>query len=1095
MRGIQAGLTVGLAGVVLGMVSGCDRSTEPLLGGGESAGVGESVGENQSALLTLANNRRLLGYFAQWSIYGGHGMYNPCSVPFTKYTHINYAFVGTRTTANPNFNLGGLSSTANPYTGSTATQTTGNYDSHFKWLKGLDYHADEGHTNCANGTYQDGTAIGPISYGGTSCANGRCVVDAGNAGLFKRARDTFGIKFIISFGGWTKGAGFPVIAADATKRTEFCDDVVRVIRRWNADGADFDWEFPGSSRAPDPSDSNDEGMPYGSTADKANLTALLQQCRTALNNAGAADGRTYDLTAAVSAGHNNLDQIDWAAINTNNSLNMVNIMTYDFHGGFDAKTGHQSALYMSSHDTFPDPIHSEFNASWAFNYLKNTKAFPASKLSIGMAFYTRGWNNVSGGWNGLGGSGGGTLPGDWGIGGQGSLNKIYQLKGAGGWTEIWDPDAHAHFLYSSSQATLYTYDSLQSIEDKINFCKSNGCGGMFNWEIDGDATVGGANYPMISRAVQLMSSSSCVPGTCPANSCGSVSDGCGGQLSCGTCAAGTTCSGNQCVSSCTQTTCSAQGKNCGSIADGCGGTLTCGTCAANQTCTNNVCVANTTESPFATVNIGATPVTIQAENYDNGGEGVAYHDTDPANQGNTFRTDGVDIQPTTDTDGGNNVGWTAAGEWLNYTVSVQTAANYNFDVRYANQSGAAQTIKVYMDGTVIGTVSAPDTAGWQNWSTVSFTNVALSAGSHIMKVEFTTGGVNLNWVKVTQVAAADTTAPSTPGTPSASGASSSQVTMSWTASTDNVGVTGYRVFRNDTQIATVAGTSYTLTGLQPGSTYAVKVSAYDAAGNTSATSAVAYGSTTGTCAGTTLWQNTNYGGYGVCVTPGSYALSALTNMGIKNDDVSSLRVPSGYSVTMYWDDNFGGATLVKTADDSTLVDDNWNDAMTSVVVASTADTSAPSTPGSLATSGTTSSAITLSWAASTDNVGVTGYDVSRDGTVLATVTGTSYTFSGLTASHTYTLGVKAKDAAGNSSALASVSATTSAGGGGGGTCAAAYNSANWSSYAVGTQVSTGGHNYTCSNLNCQMCGTYSSCAPGGSGCPWGAVWTDNGACQ
>src|SRR5206468_3694776 len=100
----------------------------------------------------------------------------------------------------------------------------------------------------------------------------------------------------------------------------------------------------------------------------------------------------------------------------------------------------------------------------------------------------------------------------------------------------------------------------------------------------------------------------------------------------------------------------------------------------------------------------------------------------------------------------------------------------------------------------------------------------------------------------TQAAAADTAAPSVPGTPSASGATANQVTVSWAAATDTggSGLAGYRVFRNDTQVATVAptATSYTLTGLQPSSSYAIKVSAYDGAGNASATSAVAYASTT-----------------------------------------------------------------------------------------------------------------------------------------------------------------------------------------------------------------------------------------------------------
>src|SRR5262249_35026069 len=159
-------------------------------------------------------------------------------------------------------------------------------------------------------------AVGPISYGGTY---------GGNIGLFRRAKEVYtDLKFIISFGGWTKGAGFPAIADDATKRGEFCDDVVRIVRRFSADGAHFDWEFPGASRAPDSSDSNDEGMPagpHGTGADAANFTALLTSCRSKLDAAGTADGKTYDLTIAVSAGKDHMDAIEWS--NIQSKVNMV----------------------------------------------------------------------------------------------------------------------------------------------------------------------------------------------------------------------------------------------------------------------------------------------------------------------------------------------------------------------------------------------------------------------------------------------------------------------------------------------------------------------------------------------------------------------------------------------------------------------------------------------------------------------------------------------------------------------------------------------------------------------------------------------------
>jgi hypothetical protein len=81
-----------------------------------------------------------------------------------------------------------------------------------------------------------------------------------------------------------------------------------------------------------------------------------------------------------------------------------------------------------------------------------------------------------------------------------------------------------------------------------------------------------------------------------------------------------------------------------------------------------------------------------------------------------------------------------------------------------------------------------------------------------------------------------------------------------------------------------------------------------------------------------FFKDCTYGGYAVSLAPGSYTLTKLRSYGILNDDISSLTVQSGYSVTLYWDDNFSGATLGKTASDDCLVDDGWNDKASSVVI-------------------------------------------------------------------------------------------------------------------------------------------------------------------
>ncbi|MET0404378.1 MAG: hypothetical protein ABW123_18345 [Cystobacter sp.] len=82
----------------------------------------------------------------------------------------------------------------------------------------------------------------------------------------------------------------------------------------------------------------------------------------------------------------------------------------------------------------------------------------------------------------------------------------------------------------------------------------------------------------------------------------------------------------------------------------------------------------------------------------------------------------------------------------------------------------------------------------------------------------------------------------------------------------------------------------------------------------------------------TVFQDINYGGYAATLSVGRYNAAALGAQGVRNDDITSLKVASGYKVTLYADDNFGGATLVKTADDASLVDDSWNDVVSSIVV-------------------------------------------------------------------------------------------------------------------------------------------------------------------
>jgi hypothetical protein len=142
----------------------------------------------------------------------------------------------------------------------------------------------------------------------------------------------------------------------------------------------------------------------------------------------------------------------------------------------------------------------------------------------------------------------------------------------------------------------------------------------------------------------------------------------------------------------------------------------------------------------------AIPGTIQAENYDTCGANNSYYDTTAGNSGGAYRSDDVDIEATSDTGGGYDVGWTAGGEWLKYSANVSSAGTYNVQARLA-ATAAGNTMHVNVDGTnVSGSLAIPNTGGWQTWQTVTSPNFSLSAGAHTVQVVFDSGGCNLNWV-------------------------------------------------------------------------------------------------------------------------------------------------------------------------------------------------------------------------------------------------------------------------------------------------------------------------------------------------------------
>ena len=156
-----------------------------------------------------------------------------------------------------------------------------------------------------------------------------------------------------------------------------------------------------------------------------------------------------------------------------------------------------------------------------------------------------------------------------------------------------------------------------------------------------------------------------------------------------------------------------------------------------------------TRQPFGGVP-AALPGVVEFEDYDRGGEGLAYHDTTAGNKGGQYRTDDVDIWRAGVAAEGLYVGANAAGEWREYTVDVAAAGAYTLDIRLATPK-SGKRLHVAFDGIdVTGALTVPNTGGWQAWQTLSVP-VTLTAGTQIMRLVAETGGMNLNRVEVLSV--------------------------------------------------------------------------------------------------------------------------------------------------------------------------------------------------------------------------------------------------------------------------------------------------------------------------------------------------------
>jgi hypothetical protein len=149
---------------------------------------------------------------------------------------------------------------------------------------------------------------------------------------------------------------------------------------------------------------------------------------------------------------------------------------------------------------------------------------------------------------------------------------------------------------------------------------------------------------------------------------------------------------------------------------------------------------NTAPVPGITI-----PGKIEAEDFDKGAQGVAYNDADAVNSGGQYRTtEGVDIENCGE--GGYDIGWTNANEWMKYTVNVTAAGVYTIQARVASPNNGSQFCIELNGVNISGTITVPNTGNWQTYQTVTITTPGLQSGVQTLRIVELTGGFNLNYV-------------------------------------------------------------------------------------------------------------------------------------------------------------------------------------------------------------------------------------------------------------------------------------------------------------------------------------------------------------
>ena len=297
----------------------------------------------------------------------------------------------------------------------------------------------------------------------------------GNFGAYARLKAAHPhLRVLIAVGGWFDSGRFSEVAATSAARTKFAASVRAFCLQYGFDGVDLDWEYPVVA-----TDVNRNVRPE----DGENYALLAGAIRAEFDAQSSTDGKRYEITAAMPAGFDKFERINLAALA--GQLDLINLMTYDFHGRWiAAQTGHNAPLFRSAMD--PNP---RYNTDEAVRgYL--AAGVPAAKIALGIPAYGYGWQGVASSvpFGSASGVGPGTLsvePGFY------DYRTVAALVRDNPGTERWDEAAQASYFYNGD--LWIGYDSPRALRRKLEYARDLGLGGVMFWEASTDVRGDGAD--------------------------------------------------------------------------------------------------------------------------------------------------------------------------------------------------------------------------------------------------------------------------------------------------------------------------------------------------------------------------------------------------------------------------------------------------------------------------------------------------------------------------------------------------------------------------------------------------------------------------